>query len=716
MFNKEELIQGIGAPLAETTSLPVCINDNALKFVYANQSLLDLFEYSEEELLGKSLRIIVGKNKLKSIFFEIFNLIRTRHLSKKEWVGKAKSGKDVHVTIEASRVRIAGKMYTLAVVVDNSKEAKLESTLQKTEDLNRLAEKISKRGNFEYNLSTKRLRWTEGLFDIFELPYSELGPSWDEQGLFFEGNEWDVVMGQLTEAMHSRQICSFETEMKLPDGRVKNLHVLGKIWEQSDFFHGTVRDITEEKAKETEVRKNEQSFSQLTESMPHIVCIMNNELAPTYMNRVGLEYLGITPDDFTNWTWARFHPADEYDRLKDQWGNAGNLTFPLTSNVQLKNADGSFRWHRTVLFPNYDFKQNIESWTFIGTDIHEQIYAQKELEKSNLRLRSLIDASPVAIYSITLDGIVKDFWNPAAERILGWSKEEVMGKFLPHVNESNIHEFKETAHETLEMGQTNRILKRHKKSGEEVMLEVTGGAIYDELGNVDEVLVTLIDVTEVINQRAQLQESVKEKSTLLQEIHHRVKNNLAIIVSMLQLQVFQSGNEEEKNKLMDAQNRIKSIAMVHELLYSTDEFNKINLAAYYENLLESIKNNLAGGEVHFKVSHKLDIKLESLNINQAIPLGLLINELVTNTLKYAFPCKKEDAFINLKIHRREESIYVEYEDNGVGFDITHDTFKSGLGLQIIDSLLSQLEADYEIETKQGFKLRFNFPFGQSGLS
>lgn len=188
-----------------------------------------------------------------------------------------------------------------------------------------------------------------------------------------------------------------------------------------------------------------------------------------------------------------------------------------------------------------------------------------------------------------------------------------------------------------------------------------------------------------------------------------MKNNLAIIASLLQLQVYQSHSNDEKAKLMDAQNRVKSIAMVHELLYSTEEFNKIDLSEYYERLLLSVKGNLVGLDQELNVHHQIDIALETLSINQAIPLGLLINELVTNTLKYAFPNQKEDALITLNITKEGNSAHVMYSDNGVGFDRNSTSFTSGLGLQIIDSLLTQLDANYQIDSSDGYTLTFDFP-------
>ena len=163
---------------------------------------------------------------------------------------------------------------------------------------------------------------------------------------------------------------------------------------------------------------------------------------------------------------------------------------------------------------------------------------------------------------------------------------------------------------------------------------------------------------------------------------------------------------------MDAQNRIKSIAMVHELLYSTEEFSKVKLGTYYERLIDSISGNMDMKSQ--EIAKNLDIQIESLNITQAIPLGLLINELVTNSIKYAFPEPQPDCQINLSISRKDRLVSVEYTDNGVGFSMSSPSFKAGLGFQIMDSLLQQLEATYELEPHDGFTIRFTFPEEISG--
>lgn len=709
MFTKEELTEGIGSPLANTNSLPVCVFDNLLNFKFANAPLCELFEYSEEELLQGNLKMIVGPIKIKKVFFELMNLIRDKSIKRREWVGKSKTGKDVFVVIEGSKVWIKGKRYFAAVVVDYTKQANLETELHRKQKLNDLVEKISQKGNFEFNPSTNEITWSDGLFNIFELPIQSTPPSLESQMPFFEEKEASKLSDIFYLKNPDKGSFNFDTTITLKDGRKKELEVIGRIDRRSKIIHGSVQDITEKKHQNQLLLAEERKFRQLTETLPHIICVVDPMYNPLYLNQVGADYYGKTEIDFERWNWLHFLRAEDYQNLAAICNKPHEVTPPIVSNVLQKGKDGNERWFNYVIFPQFDRNNTLESWTLIGMDIHEQVLSQQELERSNNRLRSLIDASPLAIYSISKQGIVNDIWNPAAERILGWTKEEVEGKFLPQLYDVQPFEFEKVLLDSMNNGQISTQRQRTRKSGDKIIMDITGGAIYNELGDIEEVIVTQLDITEMVKQRKQLESSLEEKNVLLQEVHHRVKNNLAIIVSLLQLQVYQSCNDDEKSKLMDAQNRIKSIAMVHELLYSTDEFNKINLNQYYEHLLDSIKSNLSGVDSYMDVNNNISIDLEYLNLTQAIPLGLLINELVTNTLKYAFPNKKDNASITLMMRKKNEStIHVCYSDNGIGFDPKANSFTGGLGFQIIYSLLAQLEANYTLTSDDGVTLEFDF--------
>lgn len=487
---------------------------------------------------------------------------------------------------------------------------------------------------------------------------------------------------------------------------VSKIEVVSIVIEGNKYNLTFAIDYTEFDKNKELVQATEEKYKLLAETMPHFVWTNDGTGKPIYMNKVAKKYFGKTEEEFDDWDWLDHFDIEEAREFEREWDMASQMKNPVQRVSRIKNYDGEFKWFQIVLYPQLNEFDETVSWTAIATDIDDRIKAEQKLSTANKRLRSLIDASPIPIYSIDDSGIIKDFWNPAAEKIMGWKREEVIGKFLPHVREEHIEEFNEVMDITRDQGWLSRVVKRKDKDDNDIIIDINSGCVYDDHGNIEEIMVTLLDITELEQKKIHLEESLNEKKTLLQEIHHRVKNNLAIVVSLLQLQVYQTKSEKEKNKLLDAQNRVMSIAMVHELLYSTEEFSKVDLRTYYDQLIETIKANMFTGTKGVK--HELDIGLESLNITQAIPLGLLVNELVTNSLKYAFPKESEENSIRLSIHADGNQIKVDFIDNGVGFDMSEDSFKTGLGFKIMDSLLSQLDSTYQMVSTDGFNLSFTF--------
>lgn len=335
--------------------------------------------------------------------------------------------------------------------------------------------------------------------------------------------------------------------------------------------------------------------------------------------------------------------------------------------------------------------------------------AEKSYKTANQKLRALIDSSPIAIYVLNFEGEVVDLWNNAAERMLGWTAEEVKDTFLPTVAKDHIREFGSLLDKLKEEGRlTNIEVNRKRKDGTEGQFRLNVGTIDS---SEEQMLVLLEDITKEKEYEKKLKMSLREKEVLLAEIHHRVKNNLAIIIGLIELHKEEVTEDKTSALLNETQNRIYSISGVHELLYQTDSFSEIGIDEYIDKLIERMQLTYQGDK--HRVNIERNISSFHVNINQAIPLGLLFNELITNSFKHAFN-GVENATISIEIIEKSDLLEVTYEDNGKGFEAEVFDQTSTLGITLIKTLMKQLSADYTLHDSSNFGITFRFKVKEKG--
>ena len=706
MLSEDSIKQAIGEPLFKSKKLACCLTDNQLRFTFVNDAFLAISGYTRGELIGHSVSVLLGSNILKLAWKEFSYFLKNRKNRKDTWPLYHKDGTRMQAVIETSTITIEGNSYIFTVALDITSEESLRNKLSEAQKLLSETEIISGSGSFEYNPETEETIWSDGMYYLFDLTPSDPKPTLEEQRSMIPDADLTRYQEAIRKCIEEGEDFDIVITLNLPE-RKKYIHSVGRKEQgKEQWVFGSSKDITAQKKAQLRIEESENRYRILTESLPSIIWTADSDGYLNYMNRHGIAYFGVKAKNFTDWRWKKYIYPDEIEEADQKWffgrqtGTAVNLV------NRLKSENGSYKWFQILIIPQKNEHQEIDAWIGIATDINKRIKTEEQLLLANTRLRALIDASPVAIYSLNKEGVVQDFWNPAAEKLLGWEKNEIIGKKLPQILSEDEDQFDERIAQTIKEGEFYGIIERKNKFGISKKLEVTGGCTYDLNGEVTEIIVTLIDITELEKNRERLSNSLKEKETLLQEIHHRVKNNLAIVVSLLQLQVFRSDNEYEKYRLTEAQNRVHSIAMVHELLYQSDDFSSVDLITYYEKLIHTIRNSMQVN--NSEVNIDLDIGISSLNINQAIPLGLLINELATNSFKYAFNEQGNEEVITLKIRRAGNRIFVTYSDNGPGFDMSTTEFKTGLGMKIIDSLLSQLDAEYTLDSVGHFEIKLNF--------
>lgn len=211
----------------------------------------------------------------------------------------------------------------------------------------------------------------------------------------------------------------------------------------------------------------------------------------------------------------------------------------------------------------------------------------------------------------------------------------------------------------------------------------------------------------------QLKSSLKEKEALLKEIHHRVKNNLQIISSLLNLQSHYVKDNDSKEKFRESINRIKAIALIHETLYGSKNLSNINIEGYIGVVVESLQKIYSIEDKNISVEIEFNLKSRFLKLEKAMPCGLILNELISNCFKYAFPDNRKGKVKVSLSDNGKKAAHLKYTlivaDNGIGFPDNLDINNTNsLGLELVNTLVSQIDGEIELDKTDGAKFLIRF--------
>ena len=212
----------------------------------------------------------------------------------------------------------------------------------------------------------------------------------------------------------------------------------------------------------------------------------------------------------------------------------------------------------------------------------------------------------------------------------------------------------------------------------------------------------------IASQNQVISKSLTEKDILLREIHHRVKNNLQLVSSLLTLQGQSIDDKTARLAITEGKNRVRSMALIHQNLYNKENLTNISVKEYLEKLTQELFYTYKIDADKIKL--KLDIQDLDLDIDTLVPLGLIINELITNCLKYAFPDNRE-GLLEVKLYKKEQQLVLNVNDNGVGYDQNH-TRSSSFGSTLISALTEQLEGKLDIESGNGTNAAITIPLSE----
>jgi PAS domain S-box-containing protein len=354
----------------------------------------------------------------------------------------------------------------------------------------------------------------------------------------------------------------------------------------------------------------------------------------------------------------------------------------------------------------------------------EQLNLTGQLAATTALQNAILSSANYAIISMDTRGVVTTF-NAAAERWIGYLAKEVVGKqtiLVWHDQQEIVDRAKTLSDELglqVEPGFESFVAKARlggadenewtfvRKDGKRFPVSLSVTAMTDNFGRVTGFLGVVADITERKIAEHKIAESLREKEALLREIHHRVKNNMQVISSLLQLQVGYIEDLEAQEIFRDCQNRIRTMALIHEKLYRSEGMARIDFKDYLESLISMLLRSQSGKMMSLR--HELRIERIMLDVDTAIPLGLIANELISNCLKHAF--SRESIAVVQVVFQTVGDRQFEFvvHDNGRGLPDGFDPDKtSSLGMRLVKVLSEQIKGSARFESDGGTKIVVTF--------
>lgn len=436
--------------------------------------------------------------------------------------------------------------------------------------------------------------------------------------------------------------------------------------------------------------------------------------SPQYMQMLGYE-VGELPNNLATWEYLT-HPDDKSWVLDILNANFQNISTSYSFDYRVRTKSGGWKWVADYgkVVARDDQGQPLR---MIGThrDVHDRKQAEQQLELQAVITRNMAEG----ICLVRADDGTIVYANPKFEQMFGYDAGELNGRHVSIVNYAPDREEAEAVNQAirttvLQNQEATYEVHNVKKDGTSFWCSATT-SVFNHSSYGDVLVAVHQDITDRKQAEERIASSLKEKEVLLKEIHHRVKNNLGIVSGLLQIQARRAQDSASRAILQDSQNRIASIALVHEKLYRSENLANIDFSQYLQDLTIYLFDsyNISSNQI------TLDIQVESvsLEIETAIPCGLIVNELVSNALKHAFPGNTTGT-IQVRLAPLDTTITNEQlnhlftlivRDNGIGLPNGFDPESTQtMGFSLVQGLVAQIRGTIEINGQHGTEVKITF--------
>ena len=488
---------------------------------------------------------------------------------------------------------------------------------------------------------------------------------------------------------------SLRTERTWSDDVISMLKIAAEIF----------ANALERKRSEEALRESEQQYHSTIDSMGNAIHVVDSNLRIIFFNKFLEKWvrgIGLTTDVVGRNIFEAFPFLP--DRIRDEYDQVFSTGKTLITE-ETTLIEGRKFVTDTRKIPVFE-EGKVQRVVTVVDDITERKKSEDKLRESEEKFRGIAERNFDAIFELDSEGHVL-YISPAVQRITGYAPDEICGKWVMNfIHEERKREFGHVL-ANLAKGETIEGLQMEVKgkNGSLVIIEFNASPVIKD-GKVIGVQGVVRDITERKRAEERIRTSLREKEVLLREIHHRVKNNLQVVSSLLNLQSEHIKDTLYTEMLKESQNRIRTMSLIHEKLYQSENVADIDFTEY----IQSLVNGLLRSYKAERVTVTVDVGDVSLNMDAAIPCGLIINELVSNSLKHAFPDKRTgEIVVTLYADRGFNTLVIR--DNGIGIPDSVDFRDTDtLGLDLVITLAEeQLKGTITLDKRGGTLFKITFP-------
>lgn len=513
-----------------------------------------------------------------------------------------------------------------------------------------------------------------------------------------------ILRGDRGTAVH------FENAVLTSDGEERQISwTIQPIWDDKGavfFLLASGEDITRHRQTVRALEESEERYESLVAIAPEAIGIYCDGQI-VYLNTAALRMFGIRgPGDFGQMPfWPFIHPDSLPTVRQELTKTQTGVWSSYFQEISLCRADGETVYAESTMVPiTYEGRTATQ---FVLRDITAQKQMEEELRRSEVLYRTIFEAAAAAMVIVEEDLTISHA-NSGFVALSGLSRDEIEGKipwdhfYSPGDGKRMLEYHRIRCQGDLHAPQTY-LSSFIGAGGDSHDVVVTASVIPGTKRSI----VSFVDVTVQREYEKELKRSLLEKEALLKEIHHRVKNNMQQVASLLSLQASTVADREIAGCLQASESRITAMALVHENLYQSESLASIHADIYVKTLCSEIRDSYAPGP-GIRVETAIDDV--ALDTDTAIPCGLIINELVTNAFKHAFPGRDEGT-VQVSLRQIERGLCLRVEDDGTGLPADFSPGREGtLGLRLVSALSEQIEGTLTFTSDSGTRFSITFPY------